>query len=188
MTQAMTETDAAVDQTVEDKGASDDLDSLLDQFTEETKPVEQPIDQSDVKEVVNWVNDQRSKEVKQEETTAVNSAVETIKSSLELDFTPTDGMIKGMLQNLASEDPAVAKAFAQRHQNPQAWKSALNRATNAIKEDLNIDLKATEDRNAIASAVRSASTKQPEPAQEVNIAGMTDYEFQQHKANLLRNG
>ena len=55
----------------------------------------------------------------------------------------------------------------------------------AVKEDRDL----SEDKEAIASAVRSASTKAPEPAPDEaarrrEIAGMTDQELRQLKRSL----
>jgi hypothetical protein len=187
MTQAMTETDVDAKQATEGKGASDSLDTLLDEFEQQTKPVEQQT--SKIEEVVSWVDEQRQSAIKEKEATDINSAVEAIKSGIgELDFTPTDRMVRGMLQDIASEDTSVAKAFHQRDQNPRAWQEALKRATAAIKEDLSIDPKATSDREAITSAVHSASTKQPAPEEEVNVASMNDREFMEYKTKLMRGG
>ncbi len=185
MTQAMTETDTAVDQTVEAQSASDDLDSLLNEFTEETKS-EPAINQSDVKEAVSWINEQRVQGEKEAENTDIASAATTIKQSLgDIDLPLTDGMLRGMLEDNARRDPKIREAFAQRRENPQAWSEALKRVSNNIKEDLSIDHKATSDREAITSAVHSASTKRPAPDEKVDLTQMNDSEFARYKMGIL---
>ena len=184
MREALTETDASVDQPVEEQGASDDLDSLLNEFTEETKS-EQTINPNDVKEAVGWINEQRQQTANEAEQTAINSATETIKEQLgDLDIPLTDGMIRGMLEDNARRDPKIRDAFAQRQKNPQAWSEALKRASKNIKEDLSIDQKATSDREAIASAVHSASTQQPTPDTPVDLNTMSDSKFARYKMGL----
>lgn len=183
MTQAVIDANTTDNQSVEDVNAQDDLDSLLSEYDTEVKKVEPT--EPDIKEAVSWINEQRIKSEKEAEETAINNAVDTIKAGLEdLDFTPTNGMIRGMLQDNASKDPAIAKAFIHRFENPKAWDSALKRALKNIKQDLSIDTKATSDREAIASAVRSASTKQPTPEAPPDLNRMSDAEFQRYKMGL----
>lgn len=190
MTQAVTETDATVDQSVEDEGAQD-LDSLLNEFEEETKPKsEQPkVKAEDVNEVVNYINQQRQQQAIEAEKNDIKSAVESIKSSMEgMDNIPSDRLIRGLLQDYAAENENVRKAFANRQQNPKAWNAALKNAAKEIKEEFSVDTQTTSDRDAITSAVRSASTKQPEPEQKKDWGSMSDYEFQQEKMRMLRGG
>jgi len=188
MKQAVTESDAAEDQTVEKEGAPDDLDSLLDQYAEETKPVEQPkID--GLEEVVGWVNEQREEKASQTIETDLKDAVGSIQEELkDLDFKPSDRVVRGMLEALAIEDKSIKKAFETRRENPRAWQAALKRAASELKTDFSVDQQTTSDREAIASAVHNASNKQPEPDKGANLSGMSDYEFQKHKAELLRGG
>lgn len=187
MNQAVTETKPAEDQTVEEQGAQDELDSLLEEFTEETKPTEQPNDE--ISEVVNWAKQQQQKEAKQTDDNDLNSAMESIKGSLDdIGFTPTDGMIHGMMQHIASKDPKIQEAFTKRFQNPRAWDEAVKRLTHSIKEDLSIDQKATSDREALASAVRNASTKQPTQEEAPDLNSMSDTDFANFKMGLLRKG
>lgn len=181
MTQAMTETDTAVDQTVKDEGASDDLDALLSEFTEETKPAPKT---DKVEEAVNWINEERIRKAEEDVKNDLKSAVKNIGDSLDLDVKPTERVIRGLLRDIAEDDPAIQKAFDQRHKNPQAWASAQKRAARLIKEELSIDQQATSDRNAITSAVKSASTKQPTPEKAPNLNSMSDREFLNYKMSL----
>lgn len=182
MTQAVIDADATESQSAKDVDAQDDLESLLSEYETATTKSE-PADE--VKEAVSWINEQRIKSEKEAEETAIKNAVNSIKTGLEdLDFEPTDGMIRGMLQDNAHNDPSIAKAFIHRNENPKAWDIALKRALKNIKQDLSIDRKATSDREAIASAVRSASTKQPTPESPPDLNRMSDAEFQRYKMGL----
>lgn len=182
MTQAMTDTDTAVDQTVEEVGASDDLDSLLNEFTEETKV--EPTVTNDVKEAVNWINEERTRKADEAIKTDLESAVKSIGDTLDLDSKPTARIIRGLLRDIAEDDPAIQKAFAQRESNPQAWVSAQKRAAKLIKEELSIDQETTSDRDAITSAVRSASNQKPTPDKAPNLSAMSDTEFARYKMGL----
>lgn len=184
MTQAMTETDVAEDQTTQEEGASDDLDSLLNEFSEATKPTEQPkVELNDVQEVVSYVQEERAAKAEQTTKADIDAAVDSIADNLDIEV-PSKRIIRGLLQDIASNDKAIQQAFAQRNENPQAWKAALKRATNEMKEELSVDQEATSDREALTSAVRSASTKQPEPQEEVDLNSMSDQEFIMYKARL----
>lgn len=191
MTQAVTEADATENQSVEGEGAQDDLDSLLNEFEEqtETKPSEQKIDADEIKEVVNYINEDRQTKALEAQKNDINSAVESIESSLEdLDGMPSKRVIRGLLQDIAAEDDAVRKAFAQRKENPKAWNAALKRATKEIREEFSVDKQTTSDRNALSAAVHSASSKQPEPTEQKNWGQMSDFEFQNEKTKILRGG
>jgi hypothetical protein len=185
MTQAMTETDAAVDQTVQEEGASDDLDSLLNEYTQETKP-EPTIDQKDVTEAVNWIKEERTRKVEESVKNDLESAVKNIGENLDLDVKPSSRTIRGLLRDIAEDDPAIQKAFAQRESNPQAWAAAQKRALGLIKEELSIDQQTTQDRNAITSAVLSASNQKPTPEKSPDLSAMSDAEFQRYKFGLSR--
>ena len=180
MTQAMTETDVAVPAT-QDEGASDDLETLLNEFQEETKPAPKT---DKVEEAVNWINEERARKAQEEVKSDIESAVKTIGDTLDLDVKPTARVIRGLLRDIAEDDPAIQKAFDHRYANPQAWASAQKRAARLIKEELSIDQQTTSDRNAITSAVKSASTKQPTPEKAPNLSKMSDREFQQYKMGL----
>lgn len=187
MTQAMTETDVAEDQTTQEEGASDDLDSLLNEFAEETKTESPKVALNDVQEVVSYVQEERAAKAEQTTKADIDAAVDSIADNLDIEV-PSKRIIRGLLQDIAANDKAIQQAFAQRKENPQAWKAALKRATNEMKEELSVDREATSDREALTSAVRSASTKQPEPQEEVDLGSMTDTQFMMYKAKLQRGG
>lgn len=191
MTQAVTETDATVDQSVEEEGAQD-LDSLLNEFEEEVQPKkseQSKVKAEDVNEAINYINQQRLNDAKTAEKNDIKSAVDSIKSSMEgMDNIPSDRLIRGLLQDYAAENENVRKAFANRQQNPKAWQAAIKAASKEIKEEFSVDTQTTSDREAITSAVRSASSKQPEPQEKVDYSSMSDYEFQQFKMKVLRGG
>lgn len=183
MTQAMTETDTAVDQTVQGEGASDELDSLLNEFTQETK-AEPTVDQKDVTEAVSWIKEERTRKAEEAIKTDLESAVKSIGEDLDLDTKPSARTIRGLLRDIAEDDKAIQQAFAQRDTNPQAWAAAQKRAAKLIKEELSIDQQTTSDRNAITSAVLSASNQKPTPDEGPNLNAMSDAEFQRYKMGL----
>lgn len=95
--------------------------------------------------------------------------------------------VKVWLVTQAQKDERLDRAFVERVKNPAKW--------NAVKAELGKklhkmaskqpDQNATEDRNAVAQAVKGASTKAPaEPAPDFST--MSAAEFEQAKRKLFR--
>lgn len=181
----------AENQTSEETSAPDELDQLLSEYDQETKS-EQPqpeVKPEQVNEVVGWVQQQRQQQEKQEFEADVKSAVDSIRESTEdLDVPLSDKVIKGFLFAQAEEDPKIGEAFQKRKENPKAWNAALNRAKKALREEFSVDQRATQDREAVAAAVRGANQKQPEPDEGPDVSAMSDQEFAQYKMKLRRQG
>ena len=73
-------------------------------------------------------------------------------------------MATGWLDQMARERPAIANAFMQKDSNPQGWKQvqqSLAREFAREVESVSYDKNVSEDRSAVAAAVRGASTKAP---------------------------
>lgn len=75
-----------------------------------------------------------------------------------------NAMVEGWLNAEAHNDPRIGHAFMKRHENPEAYKrvrEALAKKFQGRFKDLP-DKNVTEDRDAVASAVRGASKSAPE--------------------------
>lgn len=97
-----------------------------------------------------------------------------------------DDLVEAWLDARARKDPRLAAAWQQKDAKPREWsriKSELGREFKK-KFDKVPDREVTEDRAAVAAAVRGASsTKAPaEPAPD--LGSMTPYEFQKYKNSL----
>lgn len=91
---------------------------------------------------------------------------------------PERAMI-GYLEQMAREIPQITAAFVNRHNDPrmlQKWERYLAKQVDADFPQTQIDPVATEDREAVAQAVRGASTKvtaEPPP----KFGGMSNAEY-----------
>ena len=97
---------------------------------------------------------------------AVSETIQEVRGDIPADFMDDD-MVEGWLDAQARKDPRLAQAFLQRETNPRQWnkvKAALGKQLNDRFKKLP-DRQATDDREAVAAAVRGASTKvSAEPA------------------------
>lgn len=182
-----TATDGQTQAVTEGAGAQDDLDALLKEFetqdqttksetTTETKP-------DDLQEVVAYVRNQQQSEILEQSRKDLSEAARIVKGDLKID----DEIAEGYLHARANKDPRVAQAWAKRHENPSAYQKVLKSLGGDFAKkfaDLP-DQAATEDRAAVAAAVRGASTRTQEPAIDTKqLQGMNDAQFAAFKRSL----
>ena len=166
----------------------DALDSLLNEYEEATQPKQaEPQQQSETKELLDYFKGQREADYAKQIDDDLKSAVDTVKEALgELPVKPSDRALRGILNEMAVEDPRLKNAFEKRHENPQAWGKVLKSAAKAIQEDFSYDPNLTEDREAVAAAVKSASTATEADDQYTHesLSKKSDTEFEIWKASL----
>lgn len=169
----------------EDKGAQEpSIDELLKQFETDTKPEQKSTDlkADDIKEVVDYVREDREEKTRERTNADISSAVKAVKGDLDVD----DDLVEGMLWRKASKDQRFLRAFQLRHENPSTWadmQKAMNREL-AGKITAKPDQNLTDDRAAVEAAVRSASTgstEEPLP----DLGSMTDAEFDAAQRKLI---
>ena len=171
----------------EGKGAQEpSIDELLEEFKVKTEtPTEQQskdIKADDLREVVDYVRQDRDEKIKERTDTDVMAAVKVVKGDLELD----DGLVKQILYGRASTDPRFLKAFQMRHENPSAWESVQKAMHKELASTLTpkTDPNLTDDRAAVEAAVRSqstGSTEEPLP----DLGSMSDAEFNEAQRKLI---
>lgn len=136
----------------------DDLDHLLAEFDQSTRTTTtQPEPKQETQPVI---SDDRIRRIEdrifQDD---LNSTIKNITGDLKL----PDRFAKGWIDQVARENPAVANAFLNRANNPNAWKKIENALSKEIAKDFKaltpVDEGATVDRAAVTAAVRGASTK-----------------------------
>lgn len=155
--------ESVVNQTDETVGAQD-VDELLSQYDEGHQQKVEPSD--DNKAVIEWVKAQKQKEEKHAYEEGLENAVKTVKAELE-GIPASDRIIRGLLHDLAVVNPKVNHAFENRFQDPTTWNRVLKAAAKEFaKEFEGPDPGLTKDRDAVASAVRSASTAKPAPTED----------------------
>lgn len=188
----MSEEQAVVEQTDEQAkpasegaGAQDDLDSLLKEFeqpVQETKSDTKTETKPDgLEEVISFVREQKQAQLADSSRKALNEAVKTVKGDLKVD----DELVEGFLHARASKDQRIAQAWVNRDKNPQAFASVLKTLGKELSgkfADMP-DSQVTEDRAAVAAAVRGASTKASE-SPPPDYSKMSDAEFKRHKESL----
>lgn len=180
---------AAQVQAPEKNSAPDDLDSLLKEFesssepkpkaTEEQPKQEQPKDGGDKRldEVYGFIQEEQRRRARDEFTRDFSETVKNVKGDLAV----SDTIAKGFIHAMAEQDPRIAKAFVNRASNPETWKKVQGELNKALTREFEgqPDKRLTEDREAVAAAVRNSSN-QPPPEQKLDgsaLGKMSDAEF-----------
>ena len=181
------QTDAQATPAVEGAGAQDDLDTLLKEFEgtqetkSETKTETKPDTTTEDREAIEWAKQQRVKTYLDETRSAINEAAKAVKGDLPVD----DELAEGFLHAKAFKDERFKQAFINREKSPDAWSKVLKgmNAEFAKKFADMPDAQVSEDRAAVAAAVRGASTKASEPTPP-DFSKMSDAEFRKFKESL----
>lgn len=177
---------AAPAETVEEESAQTDetsLDELLDnfnsEFDEDTQPPESKdnLSDADVAEVKEFMTEYRQEQTNK----AVSTAAKTVIQALGDEVNVTEDTVVDLLYGRASRDKRFLNAFIQRDAKPKEWHKVLAGVASKLKDDLGgqIDQTITNDREAVANAIRGKSTvTEDEPP---NLNAMSDAEFNQWK-------
>lgn len=187
-TNATAEPVAAVDNA---QGTGDDLDALLKQFDTETKvapatPQTPQAQQGDVN-VLAELSSLRSQvaqvsnmKVKQD----LDTAIKDIRGDIDRNIVD-DEIAEFWLDAQAKKDLTLQKLWLERDSNPRLWQKAkVELGKRFAKRFSNLpDRILTEDRQAVAAAVRGASTKAPtDPAP--NYSTMNNQELRDEYRKL----
>lgn len=110
----------------------------------------------------------------------LKASIKEVRGDLDADHFDDDFMI-AFLDGQARKDPRLREAFAQRNANPKQWGRVLTTLGKqfAGKYGKMPDRQATEDREAVAAAVRGASTKAPE-GKAPDFGRMSDGEYRDY--------
>ena len=167
--------DAAVEKRTDD---GTDLDSLIAQFEQGTKPVDSPPEPKQPS-----VNDQTlasirflEQRVRQED---VSKAVSNIFRDVEWD----DDMKQAWLISKANKNPAIEKAFDNRFADPGTWQKfekALAKEADKYRSKTKVDEEATADHAAVAQAVRGASSTRGTAEPPPDLSKMSDAELRKY--------
>ena len=183
-----TTTQAAVDATVttaepvapvnnaQDTG--DDLDTLLSQYEAQTKvaPASPPQTPQQTQPQTPTIDADRFRRI---EDRLFKQDLDEAVSGIVGDLKVPRRMATGWLDQMARERPAIANAFMQKDSNPQGWKQVQNSLAKEFArevESVSFDKNVSEDRSAVAAAVRGASTKAPTDPPP-NYASMSNAEL-----------
>ena len=178
-----TEADVESTTSTEDSGAQEvDLDSVLAEFDEDTSDQSEQSDQGSEQQTTNNLESEDLdfiKDLKAQETRRqIDEEMKKMRENLPDDLYIPERAFRGMVEIMASENPKIAQAFANRNKNPAAWEKASKAiATNIAKEfDSQPDDKSTQDREAVVAAVKSVSTSSQE-SELPKFSEMNDQQF-----------
>ena len=179
------EADTDATPSVEDQGAQEkSIDELLAEFEgdepEQQKETVKPdvpnkvqLDDAAKKEIIEQLQAQQKTEQD------ITKDVEKIKGDLPVE----DAYIRWKLEDMASKDQRVLNAFLNRDTKPQAWEAIVNKVASDLQGTYGSQKKT--DKEAIASAVHSATEAPDSSGSDVSIKGLSDEEFQMQKVKLL---
>lgn len=151
-------------------------------FTESKDKTEQPLDVNALAELEKRIKDQEQREVQRDLNTLYKNLADGTQAD-EVD-------VEIYLGKLARDNPQLNQLYWGRADNPGAWK----RAEKALRQEVakrfgkKVDKNVTESRDAVASAVRSASTAAPKgelSAKDIIDASKDDWDEMQRKAGVI---
>lgn len=178
--------DPVVSQAGEQVGAQDEsLDAMLAEYETAHKP--QPTQQQaeppneDIKALAEYARNAMQVERQKEVQSSIEGAVKTVKEVGGINA--SDRIVRGLIKDMADENPAIQKAFANRQSDPNSWNRMLKGMAKELAKEFETDPSTSNDRQVVASAVRSASTAKPAPEEKVNFKGMNANQL----ADYLRN-
>lgn len=186
-------TDAAPAGQTEGEGAQvDELDQVLAQYDAETEDdsteTKGPQDASDP---VSQRLEQLERQVTQQQTQeALGKLVNTVRGDLDAETFDND-LVEGWIEKIATREPRIMKAWANRERDPKGFSKVAGSLAKQFQSKFSNapDRQVTEDREAVASAARSASTRSDasDMPSDKEIAHMTDQEFFALKNKLRRS-
>ncbi len=169
--QAVAETKETPQGTSTEAGAQsdEDLDSLLADFKEPEKEASSgasPAKDEDLRAELAKLRTEREKDrqeidslARDKAEAAVNETIEQIATELPAGTVIPSKALRGWLELEAINRPELTRAFVNRHRDPAKWGKIVKGLAKELASELP-DQAATEDRNAVVSAMHSASTKQ----------------------------
>lgn len=155
----------------------DDLDTLLAQFNQETTkptPVSPPVEQQQTKPAPAQ-DPNLARVLHRIERDDISSLVKEVKGDLDHD----DEMVEAWIDTRARKDVRLQRAWLERDVNPQAFQRIAKELGRefAKRNSRKIDPQATEDREAVAAAVRGASSNRAPESAPPNYGKMTSIDY-----------
>ncbi len=191
-------TEQAVTDTANDeaKPSSEDvseLDSLLEEFNEpEPSPEVKKTDvsKSELREFLDGQKTKEENEMRNVSNQGIKESSETLAKSLDLGFSDEKNskVAKGLLLSAAEDDPRVAKAFANRINNPAMWNKVLDGIAKEFGEG-RVDANATGSHDALRQSLsKGGNTTTADDDNGVKLGkkldAMSDADFAQYKSSL----
>jgi len=171
---------------VSEETGAQDIDALLAEF--DTEDTETKADSSedgapdDLRKELRELKEQFANELTRRDVAEV---VSHIKGDLEVD----DDLVQAYLDVRVRKTPALAKAFANRFENPAAWSQIEKKLGEELSSKfVRVDKEATETREAVAAAVRTTATKAPagDDLDISDIRTLSDAEFERRVKEIAK--
>lgn len=158
---SVAETEVEESKTASEAGGAQetDIETYLKEFEEADEPKSKP-EQDNTAARLEAVEAQIAN---QQYRSDMDETISVIRGDVDSEMFD-DTIIEGWLNAEAHKDPRVSMAFMKRHENPGAYKKVRESLAKKFQgrfKDLP-DKNVTEDRDAVASAVRGASKSAPE--------------------------
>jgi hypothetical protein len=158
----------------------DPLDELLTQWDQNQArqaPVPPPVPptQQPHQEVPPWAQELKDRLFQED----LNKAVSNIFGDMKI---PHDAQI-GWIDQLARKNPALGRAFLNKTNDPRTWEQAEKAISKKIRDEFKssqVDETATADHEAVAQAVRGASTNKVATEPAPKLGGKSNAEFRKH--------
>lgn len=178
------ETNAAATPVVEESNAQDNepsLDELLSQFeTEVNSEVKQPETKAEpIEDLRNEIKSMREERQNEAFRNDMDSLVETVKGDAEVDET----FVEAWIDAEARKDQRLANAWAQRRNDPRAFKQVQAQLTKKFASAFpsKVDQDATADKEAVTAAM-TGTGKAPETPPP-DFSAMNNAEFRDDVRN-----
>jgi hypothetical protein len=159
----------------------DDLDSLLAQFNEQAEPARtEPVSpqppatqqQTGAPPQPDPLTLRLAQRIERED---IGKLVKEVKGDLDYD----DELVEAWVHSQANKDKRLVKAWEEREANPQTFQTIAKGLARefAKRASKRADPQVTEDRNAVAAAVRGASTHRAPESTPPNYAQQSNAEY-----------
>ncbi len=182
--------------TAADAQELDDLDALLSEYSATEKAAdldaeaeppaqqEQPVEVDTMQLIAHSYRDMQRQQAALDARDG-KEAVEAIRGDINSAVYPNE-MVEGWIKSVGEKDPAIKEAWQNRYTDPHTYTRTVDRLSRRFYKEFGKlpDNEATNDRAAVAEAVRGASTRAPEP-QAKNFGRMSDGEFAAEKDKLF---
>lgn len=177
-------TDDQVAPETEENGAQDGLEQALAEFDSEVAKDGSDSTQSeqktdpDLSTIAKKLEDWERREAQQSFRKDMDETVAAIRGDIDSSFME-DWELESWVDGMARNDPRISAAWAQRNTNPKKWQAVQKELSNKLQKkfaDLP-DRNATEDREAVAAAVRGQSNRTPDSEPEPDFKGKSNADF-----------
>lgn len=176
----------------ESSASETDLDRLLSEFQEGTRPA--PSAQAaffkPIEPILRYVEEDRQAKAKTAFDADVAQAMDALTADSDDYKALPKRFVRGYLETYAIENPSFKEAFTNKREDPAGWQAALGKAKGEFQDEAKpfVSGRLKSDVEAANAAVAGQSSTRLSPDEIVSpakIHAMTDQEFKAHKQRLL---